>query len=293
MKLLDEKLRAGSQDSALQELKRLRSGLSPPGGGKIDRAQAEKAAQDFEAYFLYYVMKGMREAFTQGDPLLEGEEGGGFQSDVFKQMLDEEYGRVMAKTGGVGLADQVLKSLGYAPLRDKVDSPARLMENRRIEAYGAPGRPPVGSETSGTVLEAPPGTDTRFYRIRLDRPVPGAVTSEFGPRHDPITDRPKVHEGLDLRASEGEAVRAAASGIVVFSGEKSGYGRVVEVAHADGFTTLYAHLSDPNVERGDFISRGDTLGRSGSTGRSTGPHLHIELKKDGVPINPEPYFSEA
>ncbi|MBI2061325.1 MAG: peptidoglycan DD-metalloendopeptidase family protein [Nitrospirae bacterium] len=276
--LLGEKLKGESQNSSLQGLQRLKNGLSPPGPGDqppVDPAQARKAAENFESYFLFYVLKGMREAFTDGDPLLEGEDGGGFQGSVFKEMMDEELGKTMAQNGGVGLADMVLKQLGVPSDRNLV-SPSRA------------GATVVRSPSSATGLQK-----ENREGLRLNRPVPGAITSSFGTRADPFTGRAEKHEGVDLRASEGDDVRSAAAGIVVFSGEKPGYGRVVEVLHADGYSTIYAHLKQPLVERGDFISRGGLVGRAGETGRATGPHVHLELKKDGEPINPEPYLLEA
>ncbi|MBI2889673.1 MAG: peptidoglycan DD-metalloendopeptidase family protein [Nitrospirae bacterium] len=269
--VLDEKLRVQSQDTTIERFKRLQ------GGADMDEAKARKTAQEFEAYFLYQLVKGMREAYTEGDSLFEGEGGGGFQGDVYKEMLDEEFGRTMASSGGVGVADMVLKSLGLST-REVA---------RRLPPAVARG---LDSYAQAPSLVEPSHQAPSREGILLTKPVPGSITSAFGTRVDPITGRLQPHEGLDLRAAEGEPVRAAASGIVLFAGEKPGYGRMVEILHADGFTSLYAHLSGTRVERGEFIERGRILGEAGETGRSTGPHLHLEFKRNGTPLDPTPYL---
>ncbi len=119
-------------------------------------------------------------------------------------------------------------------------------------------------------------------------PVQGdfRVSSGFGIRNDPFTGGLAMHEGLDFTASTGTAVVATAKGTVVRSGWDVGYGNLVEVQHAEGFSTRYAHLSKRLVQPGDQVERGSILGEVGSTGRSTGPHLHYEVfNKDRV-INP-------
>lgn len=112
------------------------------------------------------------------------------------------------------------------------------------------------------------------------------VSSGFGIRNDPFTGGLAMHEGLDFTASSGTSVVATARGTVSRSGWDLGYGNVVEVQHAEGFSTRYAHLSKRIAQVGDVVERGGILGEVGSTGRSTGPHLHYEVfNKDRV-INP-------
>jgi len=116
------------------------------------------------------------------------------------------------------------------------------------------------------------------------------VSSGFGIRNDPFTGGLAMHEGLDFTASTGTTVLATAKGTVTRSGWDFGYGNVVEVQHAEGFATRYAHLSKRLVQVGDTVERGGVLGEVGSTGRSTGPHLHYEVfNKDRV-INPALVF---
>ena len=119
-------------------------------------------------------------------------------------------------------------------------------------------------------------------------PVQGdfRVSSGFGIRNDPFTGGLAMHEGLDFTASSGTPVVASAKGTVTRSGWDLGYGNVVEVQHAEGFATRYAHLSKRLVQPGDQVERGGILGEVGSTGRSTGPHLHYEVFSKERVINP-------
>jgi len=112
------------------------------------------------------------------------------------------------------------------------------------------------------------------------------VSSGFGIRNDPFTGHLAMHEGLDFTASTGTPILATAPGTVTRSGWDHGYGNVVEVVHADGFATRYAHMSARIVKEGDIVTRGAQLGLVGSTGRSTGPHLHYEVFRRDRVINP-------
>jgi murein DD-endopeptidase MepM/ murein hydrolase activator NlpD len=112
------------------------------------------------------------------------------------------------------------------------------------------------------------------------------VSSGFGIRNDPFTGGLAMHEGLDFTASTGTAVIATAKGTVTRSGWDFGYGNVIEVQHAEGFSTRYAHLSKRIAQVGELVERGGVLGEVGSTGRSTGPHLHYEVFIRDRVINP-------
>ncbi len=112
------------------------------------------------------------------------------------------------------------------------------------------------------------------------------VSSTFGLRLDPITHRPSAHEGLDFVSPVGTPVMASAAGVVTKSEWSGAFGNLVEVRHAQGFLTRYAHLSQRKVAEGDRIERGAVLGALGNTGRSTGPHLHYEIMYKDEPINP-------
>lgn len=124
-------------------------------------------------------------------------------------------------------------------------------------------------------------------RLPIANPSPGhSVSSTFGVRKDPLLGSPALHSGLDFRAPMGSEARVTAAGTVVSAGWNGGYGRMVEVEHAGGFTTRYGHLSKILVKKGQQLSVGDAVGKVGSTGRSTGPHLHYEVRRNGDALNP-------
>lgn len=129
--------------------------------------------------------------------------------------------------------------------------------------------------------------------LPLGAPVEKArVTSNFGMREDPFTGEQKRHRGIDFAGKIGTELMAVAPGRVVSAGERVGYGTTVEIDHGLGFTTLYAHLSQVMVARGDWVRPGTVIGLAGSTGRSTGPHLHYEIRYKGVPFDPSKFVKE-
>ena len=117
-------------------------------------------------------------------------------------------------------------------------------------------------------------------------PVAGRLTSGFGVRRHPILGYLKMHKGLDLAAPMGAPIRAAMDGVVTMAGRAGGYGNFVKLDHSSGMATGYGHMSRIAVRNGERVSRGEIIGYVGSTGLSTGPHLHYEMWKNGVPTNP-------
>jgi len=118
------------------------------------------------------------------------------------------------------------------------------------------------------------------------------ITSKYGMRKDPFKGTPKKHNGIDFAGKIGTELMAVAPGRVVSAGERVGYGKTVEIDHGLGFTTLYAHLSQINVTRGDWVRNGTVVGLGGSSGRSTGPHLHYEIRYHGKPFDPINFVKE-
>lgn len=119
-------------------------------------------------------------------------------------------------------------------------------------------------------------------------PVRGVISSPFGPRIHPIYGIPSFHTGIDIAVPEGTAVRAAAGGVVTFSGWQEGFGLLVTIDHGNGYETYYGHLSKLLVTAGQSVSAGDVIALSGNTGLSTGPHLHFEVRYLGTPVDPRP-----
>jgi murein DD-endopeptidase MepM/ murein hydrolase activator NlpD len=117
------------------------------------------------------------------------------------------------------------------------------------------------------------------------------VSSEFGLRRNPFGGFSyEMHNGIDFRGPIGTPIYSTADGVVVTAQYSGGYGKHVVVDHGYGFQTLYAHLSDIQVQVGDRVQRGDRVGALGSTGRSSGPHLHYEVHRNGQPVNPRAYL---
>ena len=129
---------------------------------------------------------------------------------------------------------------------------------------------------------------TWLNSLPIGNPVNGtySLTSGFGLRIDPFTQVMAKHEGIDFSAAIGTPIIASASGVVSRSGWDSQYGNVIEIKHAEGFKTRYAHASQLLVRVGQTVNRGDVIAKVGNTGRSTGPHLHYEIIKAGAHINP-------
>ncbi len=114
----------------------------------------------------------------------------------------------------------------------------------------------------------------------------GKITSGFGLRLDPIDGKMRHHAGIDIAVAENSPVRTAAEGKVVFSGFSKGYGNCVVIDHGNGLTTLYGHNARNLVKVGDILKSGTAIALSGSSGRATGPHIHFEVRKDGVAVDP-------
>ncbi len=119
------------------------------------------------------------------------------------------------------------------------------------------------------------------------------VSSPFGWRSDPIKGVRRRHAGVDLPGPSGARIFATGPGVVSFAGWSRGYGKMVQIDHADGVRTRFGHLSSIAVAAGVPVGQGDLIGFMGSTGRSTGTHLHYEVRVNGVPVNPLAYIGQT
>jgi murein DD-endopeptidase MepM/ murein hydrolase activator NlpD len=123
-------------------------------------------------------------------------------------------------------------------------------------------------------------------RGQISRPVPGAITSNFGMRRHPLLGYLRMHNGLDFRAGYGEPIYAVTDGVIAFAGRKGGYGNFIQINHGNDLSTGYGHMSRFATSAGQRVRQGQVIGYIGSTGLSTGPHLHYEMYRGGRPINP-------
>ena len=133
---------------------------------------------------------------------------------------------------------------------------------------------------------------SQFSAIPKAWPLQGIFTSPFGYRINPISGRRKFHAGIDIAAPQYTKIRSPGEGKVLFVGHKSGYGKTVEIDHGHGVITRYAHNSRLLVKSGQQVKKGQAIAKVGSTGDSTGPHLHYEIRVDGIAVDPIKYITE-
>jgi len=223
--------------------------------------------------------------------------------------LDEKSAELVVQQQGVEqqknaialLRQQLLVSRDQstAQMQQQSTLVARLKENRGALAAAIDQLDKESDEITALILdriavaEAADAKIAREEALRAARasgkmlyPSSGPITSHFGSRFHPVLGYSRFHAGTDFGAAMGSPIRAAETGIVLFSGWYGGYGNAVILDHGDGMTTLYAHASRLNVSEGNTVRKGDTIAAIGSTGLSTGPHLHFEVRKSGEPVDP-------
>lgn len=121
-------------------------------------------------------------------------------------------------------------------------------------------------------------------------PVQGWVTSDFGFRTNPFTGLTQMHEGIDISNRVGTPVVAPANGFISDIGNDWGHGKFLVISHGFGMTTRYSHLNKVLVKTGQKVKRGEKIAEVGTTGKTTGPHLHYEVRLNGIPVNPMRYI---
>ena len=178
------------------------------------------------------------------------------------------------------------------PMREAQDETLANGDERFRELFASwsalDSAPPQTSGVPATIIER----STVSVPSRM--PLEGSrMTSGYGMRDHPILRQRRRHDGIDLAAPTGTPVYATADGIVGRADWFSSYGLYVSIDHGADLETRYAHMSRLAVSAGDRVRKGDVIGYVGSTGRSTGPHLHYEVRVDGVAVNPIPYMVES
>ncbi|MCP3670006.1 MAG: M23 family metallopeptidase [Gammaproteobacteria bacterium] len=181
--------------------------------------------------------------------------------------------------GGVDSRD-ISSPVDMPELVSEIDSLSRVIEDREVKL--------------NILEELIMNYDLQKEIHPSGQPVKGGyISSKYGERRDPFTGKKTFHHGVDIASRPGTAINAVGSGIVIFSGTKSGYGKLVKVQHGNGFVTIYGHNQELKVNVGDYVSKGQNIATVGSTGRSTGPHVHFEVQLDGEAVNPVKYLRAA
>jgi murein DD-endopeptidase MepM/ murein hydrolase activator NlpD len=188
--------------------------------------------------------------------------------------LTKPKGDLVGGVGGPAVGDEPADNL--ASLQRQIDDLRREVDLRRVSQ----------EEVQGFLNDQ----RSLFSSRPTGWPVKGWVTSNFGVRRDPFDGQRRMHEGLDIAARTGTPVLATAAGIVREVGTEPGYGQLVVIDHGYGFVTAYGHNSRILVKVGQRVKRGDMIATSGNTGRSSGPHVHYEVRLNGVPVNPHKYL---
>ena len=142
------------------------------------------------------------------------------------------------------------------------------------------------------ILETQWGNQALLHEaLPSGRPIKtGWISSRFGRRTDPLNGKKNLHKGIDFAAQTGTPIYSVASGIVKRAKTVSGFGNVVEITHADGYSTLYAHNQVNLVSKGQIVQKGQKIALLGSSGRSSGPHVHFEVHKQGRAVDPKHYI---
>jgi murein DD-endopeptidase MepM/ murein hydrolase activator NlpD len=242
--------------------------------GAQREAELRKVSQEFEAIFITYMLKVMRETIEES-----GLTEGGFGKTIYTEMFDQEIAQSLAKRGTLGISDLLYRNLIDDVVRE--DSEEKTSASPENEA--APISPPQNIENKDEEK------DVKVHEISEIRlPVAAPVSSPFGLRQDPFTHRLKFHKGLDLAAPAGMKVVPALPGKVIATGYEEGYGNYVFIQHSEDLQTRYGHLGEIHVKTGDKVTSDSSLGTVGSTGHSTGPHLHFEAIRMGKAVDPLP-----
>ena len=165
-----------------------------------------------------------------------------------------------------------------------------LSEKKRRKSLHAGGRGFQASDIGHDYFDAVEKDIDRLAEVMdsipFGKPTRGGISSRYGYRQSPFSEAREFHGGVDFRGNTGDQVTATADGVVEKARYEKGYGKLVVIRHKKGYKTLYGHLSEINVTKGQKVAAGEEIGKLGSTGRSTGPHLHYEIIRYGRRINP-------
>ena len=227
----------------------------------------EKIKQSGVVYYKYYA-------------IIEGEEEKAYVSDFIQAeeivtKLKEKDSNNIDKIAILEMYDTELKD--FAEVEATV---AALYQKKVVEV-----KKPISTGKVNTSTNI--SNKKMALNLNLIKPISGIITSRFGVSSSIRSSR---HTGLDIAASTGTKIKAAAGGTVTFSGYKGSYGYMVVINHGNGVETYYGHCSKLYVTAGQQVNQGDVIAAVGNTGNSTGPHLHLEIRVNGVAYNPQNYL---
>lgn len=230
----------------------------------VARVQADATAErlDREVAALEEVRATREEVLAEAEVVLE-------QRAEALAELEAQSDRLMAQQEDLEAEEADIEEL----IRQQEAAARRAEEERQAAAAAA-------EETSDAAPAPAPPPPSGCYAW----PANGPVTSEYGPRWG------RMHRGLDIDGDTGDALTAAQSGTVTYTGYYSGYGNLTLIRHGDGVTTAYAHQSSIGVSQGQTVARGEFIGRMGATGNVTGSHLHFETRTSSGAVNPRNYL---
>lgn len=209
-----------------------------------------------------------------------------FEDDArLKYGLEAISGEVRkAGVGGLPSREDVLYSTMVDPLIVRAEA-------LRLQTSALNNQTELQESTFSQVFESAQKVYSDFAKRPSIWPANGRITSTFGYRYHPILGLRLLHEGLDIANEIWTPIYATADGIVKEASSHTGFGNCVKLSHDnEKYLTLYAHMQKLAVTEGQAVKRGDVIGYLGSTGRSTGPHVHYEVRKDGVLVNPMDYI---
>lgn len=245
--------------------------------------------------------------FTQSGLIAQREE-----VEALKQNTEQQLTGMMLKLGELQSRIQRLDALGEK-IADEADLDASEFNMSSLPAVGGPTSESIELEIASSEdvlhqidvmlsslddktqqLEALESIllqhDVSDESFISGRPIrSGWLSSYYGVRKDPFNGLPAMHKGLDFAGKQGAEVVATGAGIITWSGERYGYGNLVEIEHGDGFVTRYGHNKSLHVKIGDVVTKGQKIAAMGSTGRSTGAHVHYEVLRHGKQVDPLKY----
>lgn len=198
--------------------------------------------------------------------------------DLFQKHIKELEKEINKKFKNFKFTDKFTYSkihIEYKFLTTKNDIEKNIINNSKTKVETVEAKKNITAEDSKA---------TAGKNFKLLRPCKGMVSSPFGIRNG------KLHKGMDIASNVGVPIYAAYDGIISYEGWISGYGKTIKIDHGGGLETIYAHCSTIKVKRNQRVKSGDKIGEVGSTGRSTGPHVHFEIRCNGVPQNPAKYI---